>query len=398
MTVNHRMVEQYPIACTACCALDAHVFVTIPNVPVLCNVLWQTPQEARNVTRVDVPLALCASCGHVFNPAFDPALLTYDVTYENSLHFSARFQQYADELVQSLIQRHDLRGKQIVEIGSGKGDFLAALCDLGDNTGIGFDPSYSRDAESAYSQRTQFVQDYYSAAYADYAADFICSRHTLEHIPAPGAFVQMLRDVIGPRDTRVFIEVPNGAATLRHLAIWDIIYEHCSYFTAQSLGTLFAQRGFTVTAVEEQYQGQFLTLECVASSAPSAVTVPSAAIEQLRESAADFADAYARKVAQFRQQTDSLRRQGRSAVIWGAGSKGITFLNVLDVADVVRHVVDINPRKHGHFITGAGQEIIPPEQLQQIQPDVIFVMNEIYMAEIQATLDDLGVRAELIPA
>jgi hypothetical protein len=31
-----------------------------------------------------------------------------------------------------------------------------------------------------------------------------------------------------------YLEVPNGLFTLRDLGIWDLIYEHCQYFTAAS--------------------------------------------------------------------------------------------------------------------------------------------------------------------
>ena len=40
--------------------------------------------------------------GHVFNLAFDPALVKYAEGYENSLHHSPRFQAYAEELAADL--------------------------------------------------------------------------------------------------------------------------------------------------------------------------------------------------------------------------------------------------------------------------------------------------------
>ena len=82
--------------------------------------------------------------------------------------------------------------------------------------------------------------------------------------------------------------------------------------------------------------------------------------------------------------------------LWGAGSKGVTFLNIADAARSIDNVVDINPRKQNHYVALTGQKVVAPEALPGIKPDVIFVMNSLYAQEIAATLDRLGVRAELI--
>jgi hypothetical protein len=50
----------------------------------------------------------------------------------------------------------------------------------------------------------------------------------------------------------------------------------------------------------------------------------------------------------------------------------------------------------GKFIAGAGNEIVAPERLTEIRPDVVFLMNPIYRDEVQADLDRLRVDAELV--
>ena len=70
---------------------------------------------------------------------------------------------------------------------------------------------------------------------------------------------------------------------------------------------------------------------------------------------AAFAEAHRRKLEEWRRKLDRLREQGRSAVVWGAGSKGVTFLNAVQADDLIRYVVDLNPRKQGRFVAGAGR-------------------------------------------
>jgi hypothetical protein len=39
-------------------------------------------------------------------------------------------------------------------------------------------------------------------------------------------------------------------------------------------------------------------------------------------------------------------------VLWGAGTKAVGFLNMLDIfsGDGIKYVVDVNPRKSGRFV------------------------------------------------
>ncbi|MCB9140390.1 MAG: methyltransferase domain-containing protein [Caldilineaceae bacterium] len=386
--------------CPVCHSHAVDVFAEVPNVPVLCNILWPSREEAQSVARVDVRLGFCPNCGHVFNPDFDLSLMDYSQVYENSLHFSPRFQQYADDLARDLVVRHDLYDKHIIEIGSGKGDFLEMLCELGNNQGIGFDPSYipGETARSATKQ-IEFIQDFYSERYTDRRADFICCRHTLEHIPDPVAFMQMVRRTIGQQNTAVFFEVPNGLYTLQDMAIWDIIYEHCSYFTKYSLAYLFESSGFEVTDVRTTFGGQYL---CIEARPKNDFIVTSAANwnqpREIAENVRDFSNRYRAKRSQDQMMLSALADSGRQAVIWGSGSKGITFLNMLPEAEIIHYAVDINPRKQGMYITGPGQLIVAPEFLSDYAPDAVIVMNPLYTEEIRTTLEGMGLNADLYSA
>ncbi|MBI1878027.1 MAG: class I SAM-dependent methyltransferase, partial [Chloroflexi bacterium] len=252
---------QHP--CPVCGAIDITVLLEIFQIPIHCNLLWSSRDEARQAPRGDMRLGFCQNCAHVFNLVFNPALMEYTQVYENSLHFSPRFQSYAESVARHLIERYDLRDKEIIEIGCGKGDFLILLCELGGNHGIGFDPSYVPDLNlEAGTEPITFIQDFYSERYANYKADLICCRHVLEHISSPRDFLSSVRYSMGNRfGSVVFFEVPNVLFTLRDLGIWDLIYEHYSYFSPNSLSQLFAGCGFDICDLTETYQGQFLSIE-----------------------------------------------------------------------------------------------------------------------------------------
>lgn len=399
MLDNENALQGY--TCPVCNSIDTDMLIDILQVPIHCNLLWQTRGEAIQSPKGDIRLAFCHNCGHVFNRAFDPELMEYTQVYENSLHFSPRFQSYVESLAKRLIGRYDLHSKDIIEIGCGRGDFLVLLCKLGGNRGIGFDPSYAPDLSTyVTAEQVTFIQDFYSERYAGYEADFICCRHVLEHVHSPRDFVGTVRRSIGNRtNTAVFFEVPNVWFTLRDLGIWDLIYEHCSYFGPGSLSRLFTSCGFEVCDLVETYAGQFLGIE--AASGEGAVHPACRLgndVEEMAGVVAAFADKYRDTVDTWIRRLERVAQAGQRVVVWGAGSKGVTFLNTLKAQSRIEYVVDINPRKQGMYVAGTGQEIVSPEFLRGYRPDVVVVMNPIYKSEIEQLAKHLGLAPEFVCA
>lgn len=391
------MNPEYRASCPVCASRDVAIFAEIPEVPVHCNLLWPTRDEAIHAPKGDIRLGFCAACGHVFNLAFDPRLLGYTQAYENSLHFSPLFQQYANSLAMELTERHRLHGKTIIEIGCGKGEFLKLLCRCGGNRGIGFDPSYiqERDADQCGAELT-FISDFYSERYADYKADLLCCRQVLEHIANPLDFLSMIRRAVDNGGTTVlFFEVPNVLFMLRDLSIWDIIYEHFSYFSLCSLAHLFASSGFTVCGLFRSYEDQFLCVEASSGgSVSNSIRDGNEDLKEVLQSVASFAEKFQQKIKTWRARLENIEKAGRRTVIWGAGSKGVTFLNLLQDRNGVEYVVDLNPQKQGMYVSGTGQQIVSPDFLRIYRPDVIVVMNSIYRKEIQQLTENLGLEPE----
>ncbi len=409
------MKNNYPV-----CPESAVIpLIEMTGVPVNCNVLWPTREAAQNAPRGDIRLAFLSDCGHTYNLAFDPSLMEYTQEYENSLHFSPHFQQYASALADGLVERYGLRDKDIVEIGAGKGDFLLMLCELRGNRGWGYDPSYVPE-EGYTAPNVTFIQDFYTEKYLDQRADLIVCRHVLEHIEDPDAFIAQVRRAVGEQRSVVFFEVPNALWTLRRGGIWDIIYEHCSYFSPSSLAYLFRKHGFEVLAVNEVFGGQFLTIEAAPVSRPqtadgrpqpewasivddqSAVSGQRSAVEEdmatLTADAHAFAANYRAKRDEWQARLAELAAAGRRGVVWGAGSKGVTFLNALGAGEEIVAVVDINPRKQGKYVAGTGQRIVAPAELRELQPDFVIIMNANYREEIGEMLAKAGVTAEILVA
>ena len=385
--------------CPSCGSSEISTFYKVENIPVNSCILLTTEQEALNFPRGDVVLGFCKSCGFISNVAFDPSQVNYSSVYEDQQSFSSTFNAFAQGLAKRLVDKYQLRNKTILEIGCGKGDFLALLCELGPNSGVGIDPAHIKGrVSSKASDRLMFIVDYYSPRYANYHGDFVCCRHTLEHIPNVFEFVNNVRQSIGNRsDTVVFFEIPDVTRVLREQAFWDIYYEHCSYFSLGSLARLFRHSRFEVTDLRKDFDDQYLLIEA------KPVTEISNAIhrseENVKQTAKDvkyFISHYNNKLRQWKDCLTQFHSIGKRVVVWGSGSKCVAFLTTLRVKDEVEYLVDINPFRHGKFIPGAGKEIMPPEFLKESKPDLTIVMNPIYCHEIKQMIRDMNVNSEVL--
>ena len=77
-------------------------------------------------------------------------------------------------------------------------------------------------------------------------------------------------------------------------------------------------------------------------------------------------------------------------MVWGAGSKGTTFVNLFRDSEALSCVVDVNPHKEGMFILGTGHQIVHPDNLVDGEaPDFVIVMNPIYLQEVRESLKRL---------
>jgi 2-polyprenyl-3-methyl-5-hydroxy-6-metoxy-1,4-benzoquinol methylase len=375
------------------------VFYQVSGTPVHSVLLMRSREQALSYPKGDIDLALCDNCGFISNVAFDASLHDYSQEYEATQSYSPTFNTFHRQLAQRLIDSFDLHDKEIIEIGCGHGEFLILLCEMGPNRGAGFDPAYIDERiQHPAKERINFVQDFYGEKYTDVHGDFVVCKMTLEHIPDTADFLATVRRSIGDRtETRVFFQIPNASYVLRDVAFWDIYYEHCSYFTKASLAHLFAQEGFDVLDLFTDYDDQYLMIEaCPVDGRGDAGQSLGSLQTAVREDVAYFTAEIPRRLAGWRAILDEIQQQGQRAVLWGSGSKGVAFLNKLDVSTEIGYVVDINPNKFGTYMAGTGHEIVGPTFLQDYRPDVVIIMNPIYAPEITAKLTELGLAPRIM--
>jgi SAM-dependent methyltransferase len=400
MCYRARIVEssiKRPV-CSVCGEPHSPPFFELGSLPVLSCALWAGAERAKRCLQRPVELCCCKRCGFVENVVFDAKAAEYSELYENALHFSKLYREYARKEAERLIERLELRNKDVFEIGSGDGRFLSLLCELGENRGLGFDPSYA-DEKADHAElhpNVRLVPEYYGSEHAALRCDLVISRHVLEHIPNPLRFMSGLRTNLAQNPQAILaFEVPDARYLLDANSLWDIIYEHCSYFSAPALARLFRDSGFSVREIRSTFGGQCLAIEAGVETNSDFASADTAAaeVDRLVGRAEQFGRIAKERLAECRARLHALA--GRRVALWGAGARAVVCMNMIDVGEVLGMVVDLNPRKHGYFLPGVGLRVEPPTALVPFAPEVVLIMNPIYEREIGAALTELGIDAQV---
>jgi hypothetical protein len=382
--------------CPACDGSRVRVFYEVSGVPASSCLLMNTRAAALACPTGDLRVGFCPDCGFICNTAFDPRRTEYSARYEETQACSDTFNAFHRGLAERLVERYELSGKKVLEIGCGKGEFLLLLSEIGGVEGVGIDPGVRLDRINPPAH-VRFIADFYSPKYRAEAADVVVCKMTLEHIPHVLSFMRMVRQSLDCRESaQVFFMVPEALRILDECAFEDIYYEHCNYFSPGSLARLFRRAGFEVQKLGREYADQYLTLEARPVVEQSGAVLPEE--ESLPELAARVSGFCARieaMRAHWRSVVDEARASGKRVALWGSGSKAVAFLTTLGVGDAVDIVTDINPNRHNHYMPLTGQRIVAPAELRSLKPDLVIAMNRIYREEIAAALSAMSLWPQL---
>lgn len=401
-------------SCNVCGSSATTPFFELEKLPVHVGNLYDDPVSARSAARGNICLTYCHRCKHIFNQSFRSDLLAYRPGYEAALYHSPFFRDFIHSVAERLRDKYQLQKKTVVEIGAGSGWFLELLCRLGGNNGIGIDPTISKPGVYDYEHfQVELIQDRFDLRFEHKMEkckpDLVCCLSVLEHVADARSLVSDLRCILGNRRPGIYFEVFNAFRAFRQNEIWSIHYEQCHYFSQQSIQQLFTSCGFEILESGGCYgDNQYLFVDCI----PALENPPEAS--DFFELAADDKERYAhnqshelpQEITQFAQIFDArcqiwqtrferFRTEAKRVAFWGAGGKGVTFLNVCPGASMIDVVAEINPAKHGKYIPGSGHKIVAPEELLKCGTDAIIISNALYEKEIREQAQAIGLRSEI---
>lgn len=377
--------------CPNCRQIGAIPVLSLPDAPVMVCSAFPDPADALDVLAGDIELATCTHCGFLFSTSFDQALAMAGAKYESSQAASPHFGAFARGLATDWVQRYGLEGKHIAEIGCGQGEFLIEMLRAGAGTAVGIDPLFSPEfiPDEFKDRMTADSREFGADHIHNDAAALVC-RHAIEHIGDVAGFLAMVADWAAAHpDAPILFEAPGTERILAEGAFWDVFYEHCNYFTADTLADSFARAGLATTRCELVYDGQYLIIEAV-GLAPAVLDSDPHKVKAAIDASSAFSAKVSRAVTLCRARLAEMAAEGAPVVLWQGASKTVALMTLLGRDTPVDFAVDLNARRHGNYLPPFALEVRAPESLVEAKPGHVVLMNEVYMNEVRKHLDAMG--------
>lgn len=225
----------------------------------LVTFLFPVPEDViSDIKRESITLNICDSCGHVFQPSIDNALieLIYSEFYKHyNLDTSVEFQKIYGQRTIDFIEKNLVgmpkSGGKILDIGCGEGTFFRFFQERNYEC-YGFEPSDKYLIAKQKNPDAVISSDFFDAVDAnifDEEFDIIILNWVLEHVVELDKFMPILSRYCKP-GTMVVFQVPDLTYYLENDLFLFYVHEHIHYFTLRSITELLTRSGFEIRATE----------------------------------------------------------------------------------------------------------------------------------------------------
>lgn len=397
------------------------------------------PASAQNIPAAselaeDHPLSLtlcqCPSCGLV---QFDTEPVDY---YRDVIRAGGgtrtmtrlRHEEYARLL--TAMQEHHIRGRRIVEVGCGRGEFLRMWQNLAEDpegaaalardqardplsgqpnaaplhlVGIEHKPALveeanafaatSADAETPVTETAAAAQTASAApapAYRVYEGfatgdvrypegpfDAFVQFNFLEHQPDPCDMLRNIGRNLKPQALGL-ITVPSFEYILRYNGYYELLRDHIANYTEFTLQKLLQDCGFELLSMDIVNRD---TIEAIVRKAdPDELSELHYSGRLIDVSA--LRDSYDRLSASVNAHIDHLSESHRTMAIWGASHQGFTLAATTKLGGRVEYIIDSAPFKQGRFSPASHIPIVAPDYAVAHPVDEILIVAPGYTDEI----------------
>jgi len=377
------------------CGSPIEAFMSFGRMPIANGFL--TPSEIADEYFFELAPAFCDAC-KMFQIVEQP-----DATKMFHEHYAfysstSRYMQVHFERYANFVMSEFLPGRPdpfVVELGSNDGIMLRHFHDKGIRH-LGIEPS-ANVADVARERGIRTISKFFNPALADELvaqhgrADAILAANVMCHIPDINGVAAGVRRLLKPDGVFMFEDPYLGDMIAK--TSYDQIYdEHVFIFSATSVRHAFAPHGLDLIDVIPQvtHGGSMRYVFAPTGSRPIA---PRVAEQLAKESVQglDRADTYRRfkencekSRAALMQALESLRREGKRVVGYGATSKSTTVTNYCGITpDHVEFISDTTPIKQGKLSPGMHIPVKPYAEFAKHYPDCALLFAWNHAAEIR---------------
>lgn len=382
-------LNQNRVAACRICGAHLAAFMSFGRMPIANGFL-----KVEDIPReyfFELAPAFCEPCGMfqlVEQPSPDRMFHGHYAFYSStSRYMQAHFEKFAQSMIDGM-----LAGRAdpfVVELGSNDGIMLQNFHARGMRH-LGVEPSVNV-AEVARGRGINTISAFFGDKLAGEMenehgrADAILAANVMCHIPDLSGVAKGVRRLLKPDGVFVFEDPYLGDMIAK--TSYDQIYdEHVFIFSATSVKNAFAQHGLELVDVAPQKtHGGSMRYTLAPIESRPATSAVSECLAREQEQGLGRPETYVRfkqncetSRARLMEMLNSLRREGRRVVGYGATSKSTTVTNYCGITpDHVEFISDTTPIKQGKLSPGAHIPVRPYEEFVRAFPDyaLLFAWN-----------------------
>ena len=335
-----------------------------------------TKEELPNDKGIQLKLVQCKCCGLVQIPT-EPVHYYKKVIRAGggtTTMVNLRNEQYTE-----FMNRFNLKGKKILEVGCGKGEFLRIWKDY-DVRAVGIE----YDQELVTRARNEGMEVY--KAYADDADtklpeapyDAFVQFNFLEHQPYPNDMLQCIYNNL-TEDGVGLVTVPSLEYILKYDGYYELIKDHIAYYSEETLKFLFQKNGFEVVDCHTVNRDTHSIM--VRKRKKADVSSWKENFDSLKQELFDYVNGYV--------------GQGKIVAVWGASHQGFTLIPSLGLSDKIAYIIDSAPFKQGKYAPASHIPIVdrkhyfeePVASILIVAPGYTDEIANIIKTELSADID-----------
>lgn len=346
---------------------------------------------------VDLPLCQCLHCGLV---QFDTEPVPYYKDVIRAGGGTTTMRRLREEEYTKLLSYLHNKGQRepvILELGSGQGEFLKmwegvecgaltpyifgiehkkSLVEKGRAAGL---PLYEGFPEEDFSLKGLIAlsPDGKQEKEVGEEVDAMVQFNFLEHQKDPKGMLDYAYTHLRPGGI-FLLTVPSFHYILENKSYYELLRDHISNFTEESLQYLSQEAGFSLleSRVINRDTIEFvLQKEAKENLSIFRYSGQKIDISPLLENEKEIQEDIEAHIAK-------LKEKGERIAIWGASHQGLTLLSTTALQDAVSYIIDSAPFKQGLYSPASHVLIVPPKYFQEEPVDEILIVAPGYTDEI----------------
>ena len=265
----------------------------------------------------------------------------------------------------NFIREFNLINKNIIEIGSGNGEYLQILDKLDVNAfGMEYELSSVKNCQKNGLNVSKGFPDELDDLSFDKKFDAFMIRSFLEHWPNPVELLKNLHKILAKNAVGI-IEVPNFEMILEKGLFSEFMLDHLTYFNRQSFAYALTIAGFEVIEIKNIWHDYILSAK-IRNISPISMLNMSVNRKFILDSMFEY-----------------VAKNHRTGIaIWGAGHQSLALLSMLKNKELIECVIDSAKFKQDRYTPGSHIPVRSPKYLQNRTISSILVIGGSYNQEI----------------